>query len=101
MNNTVIKRITRKLNIYSNVQFDARNVQLSIKKANNREKKKKKCFAVRAIDESFKKKREKKRKKGKGEKEFKARPIKGEINNSIFSLSTIPYILSNFKLAQF
>lgn len=70
MNNTVIKRITRKLNIYSNVQFDARNVQLSIKKANNREKKKKKCFAVRAIDESFKKKkkREKKkeRKRGKG-----------------------------------
>lgn len=41
----------------------------------------------------------KKKKKERGEKEFKAKPIKGKINNSIFSLSTIPYILSNFKLA--
>lgn len=75
--------------------------QLSIKKANNREKKEK-MFRIASDRRIFKKKkREKKRKKGKGEKEFKARPIKGEINNSIFTLSTIPYILSNFKLAQF
>lgn len=54
------------------------------------------CTSNRRI---FQKRKNKKRKKEREEKEFKAKSIKGKINNSIFSLSTIPYILSNFKLA--
>lgn len=50
--------------------------QLSIKKANNREKKKKKCFAVRAIDESFKKKERKKERKEKGKRNLKRDQLK-------------------------
>lgn len=51
--------------------------QLSIKKANNREKKKKKCFALRAIDESLKKKKErKKERKEKGKRNLKRGQLK-------------------------
>lgn len=45
---------------------------------------------VRATDGSFKrKKKRRKRERKRGEKEFKAKPIRGKINNSIFSLSNV------------
>lgn len=76
MNNTVIKRITRKLNIYSNVQFDARNVQLSIKKANNREKKRKNVSQFERSTNLSKKKERKKERKEKGKRNLKRDQLK-------------------------